>query len=74
MLKIKMLLHLVQIQVMWLLMTINLKNLKVAPKNHPIYTGKYQTYSVSSNQGLKKSIKNTKQNTVGQDNKENKKS
>lgn len=27
---------------------INLKNLKVADKNHPIYTGKYQTYSVST--------------------------
>ena len=27
---------------------INLKNLKVADKNHPIYTGKYQTYPVST--------------------------
>jgi len=39
-------------------MVINLKNLKVAPRDHPIYTGKYQSYSVKTKPTIKKEIQN----------------
>ncbi len=35
-------------------MVIKVKNLKVAPRDHPIYTGKYQSYSVTTKPGIKK--------------------
>ena len=35
-------------------MAINWKNIKVAPRDHPIYTGKYQSYSVTTKPGIKK--------------------
>ena len=37
-------------------MAINWKNLKVAPRDHPIYTGKYQSYSVKTKPTIKKEI------------------
>ena len=35
-------------------MAINVKDLKVAPPDHPIYNGKYQVYSVNSLEDYKK--------------------
>ena len=35
-------------------MAINWKNIKVATRDHPIYTGKYQSYSVTTKPGIKK--------------------
>ena len=36
-------------------MVIKVKNIKVAPRDHPIYTGKYQSYSVTTKPpGMKK--------------------
>ena len=35
-------------------MVIKVKNLKVAPRDHPIYTGKYQSYSVTTKPSIKK--------------------
>ena len=35
-------------------MVIKVKNLKVAPRDHPIYTVKYQSYSVTTKPGIKK--------------------
>lgn len=35
-------------------MVIKLKDLKVAPPDHPIYTGKYQSYSVTTKPTIKK--------------------
>ena len=37
-----------------LIMAINVKDLKVAPPDHPIYKGKYQVYSVNSLEDYKK--------------------
>ena len=37
-----------------LIMAINVKDLKVAPPDHPIYNGKYQVYSVNSLEDYKK--------------------
>ena len=37
-----------------LIMAINVKDLKVAPPDHPIYNGKYQVYSVNSLEEYKK--------------------
>ncbi len=35
-------------------MVMKFKNIKVAPSDHPIYTGKYQSYSVTTKPGIKK--------------------
>ena len=35
-------------------MAINVKDLKAAPPDHPIYNGKYQVYSVNSLEDYKK--------------------
>ena len=35
-------------------MAINVKDLKVAPPDHPIYKGKYQVYSVNSLEDYKR--------------------
>jgi len=40
-------------------MPIDIKKLKVASKDHPIYTGKYQSYSVKSKPITQKEIKKT---------------
>ena len=37
-----------------LIMAINVKDLKVAPPDHPIYNGKYQVYSVNSLEDYKR--------------------
>ena len=37
-----------------LIMAINIKDLKVAPPDHPIYKGKYQVYPVNSLEDYKK--------------------
>ncbi|MCH2544915.1 MAG: hypothetical protein MK015_04220 [Alphaproteobacteria bacterium] len=37
-----------------LIMAINVKDLKAAPPDHPIYNGKYQVYSVNSLEDYKK--------------------
>ncbi len=37
-----------------LIMAINVKDLKVAPPDHPIYKGKYQVYPVNSLEDYKK--------------------
>ena len=37
-----------------LIMAINVKDLKVAPPDHPIYKGKYQIYKVNSLEDYKK--------------------
>ncbi len=35
-------------------MAINWKNIKVAPRVHPIYAGKFQSYSVTTKPSIKK--------------------
>mgnify|MGYP000142816592 CR=1 FL=1 len=37
-------------------MVIKVKNIKVAPRDHPIYTGKHQSYSVKTKPTIKKEI------------------